>query len=134
MPRFTLMHKTLNLEQIEGKYSAFAKCHYALPVRLPKPLAKDGYGKVRVDGIEISQGKTFFMDTVIKMHMMLIPVGEVAREFDKEYTVSFEGFKAEDGSKYVKILKKAVRDGKLPVKNLRDNAKYVIALVLKTTM
>ncbi len=98
MPKFTLMQKTLNLEQIEGKYSAFAKCHYALPVRMSKPLAKDGYGKVCVDGIEISQGKTFFMDTVIKMHMMLIPVGEVAREFDKEYTVSFEGFKAEDGS------------------------------------
>ena len=98
MPKFSLMQKTLNLEQIEGKYSAFAKCHYALPVRMGKPLAKDGYGKVCVDGVEISQGKTFFMDTVIKMHMMLIPVGEVAREFDREYTVSFEGFKAEDGS------------------------------------
>ena len=100
MASFTLMQKTLNLEQIEGKYSAFAKCHYALPVRMSKPLAKDGYGKVCVDGIEISQGKTFFMDTVIKMHMMLIPVGEVAREFDKEYTVSFSGFTAEDGSKF----------------------------------
>ncbi len=98
MPKFTLMQRKLNLEQIEGKYSAFAKCHYALPVRLSKPLAKDGYGKVTVDGIEISRGKTFFMDTVIKMHMMLIPVGEVAREFDKEYTVSFSGFTAEDGS------------------------------------
>ena len=100
MPKFTLMQKTLNLEQIEGKYSAFAKCHYALPVRMSKPLAKDGYGKVCVDGIEISRGKTFFMDTVIKMHMMLIPVGEVAREFGREYTVSFEGFKAEDGSAF----------------------------------
>ena len=100
MASFTLMQKTLNLEQIEGKYSAFAKCHYALPVRMSKPLAKDGYGKVCVDGIEISQGKTFFMDTVIKMHMMLIPVGEVAREFGREYTVSFEGFKAADGSAF----------------------------------
>ena len=98
MPKFTLMQKTLNLEQIEGKYSAFVKCHYALPVRLSKPLAKDGYGTVRVNGIEISRGKTFFMDTILKMHMMLIPVGEVAREFNKEYTVSFEGFKAVDGS------------------------------------
>ena len=98
MPKFTLMQKTLNLEQIEGKYSAFAKCHYALPVRMSKPLAKDGYGKVTVDGIEISQGKTFFMDTILKMHCMLIPVGDVAREFDKEYTLRFEGFRAEDGS------------------------------------
>ena len=97
MAQFSLMQKTLNLEQIEGKYSAFAKCHYALPVRLKKPLAKDGYGKVFVDGIQISRGKTFFMDTVIKMHMMLIPVGDVAREFDREYTLRFEGFKGEDG-------------------------------------
>lgn len=98
MPGFSLMHKTLNLEQVEGKYSAFAKCAYALPVRMSKPLAKDGYGKVTVDGIKISRGKTFFLDVVVKMHCMLIPVGEVAREFGKEYTVHFEGFKAEDGS------------------------------------
>lgn len=98
MPKFTLMQKTLNLEQIEGKYSAFAKCHYALPVRMSKPLAEDGYGRVTVDGIEISQGKTFFMDMIIKTHCMLIPVGDVAREFDKEYTLRFEGFKASDGS------------------------------------
>ena len=95
-----LMQKSLNLEQIEGKYSAFVKCAYALPVRLSKPLAKDGYGTVTVDGIEISRGKTFFMDTIIKMHMMLIPVGEVAREYDREYTVTLSGFTAEDGSKF----------------------------------
>lgn len=98
MPEFTLMQKTLNLEQIEGKYSAFVKCHYALPVRMSKPLAKDGYGKVFVDGIEISRGKTFFMDTIIKIHCMLVPVGDVAREFDREYTLRFEGFKAADGT------------------------------------
>ena len=100
MARFFLLQRTLNLEQIEGKYSAFAKCAYALPVRMSKPLAKDGYGTVTVDGIELSKGKTFFMDTIIKMHMMLIPAGEVARDFDREYTVCFSGFTAEDGSKY----------------------------------
>ena len=100
MASFTLMQKTLNLEQTEGKYSAFAKCTYALPVRLSKPLAKDGYGTVTVDGIEISQGKAFFMDSVVKMNCMLIPVGEVAREYDREYTVSFHGFTASDGSKF----------------------------------
>ena len=100
MASFTLMQKTLNLEQTEGKYSAFAKCTYALPVRLTKPLAKDGYGTVTVDGIEISRGKAFFMDSVVKMNCMLIPVGEVAREYDREYTVAFHGFTAEDGSRF----------------------------------
>ena len=100
MAKFSLMQKKLNLEQTEGKYSAFAKCCYALPVRLSKPLAENGYGRVCVDGIEISRGKAFFMDSIIKMHCMLIPVGEVAREFDREYTVSFSGFTAADGSKF----------------------------------
>ncbi len=59
MARFSLMQKTLNLEQTDGKYSAFAKCTYALPIRLSRPLAKDGYGTVEVDGIEISREKHF---------------------------------------------------------------------------
>lgn len=100
MAKFSLMQKKLNLEQTEGKYSAFAKCCYALPVRLSKPLAENGYGTVCVDGIEISQGKVFFMDSIIKMNCMLVPVGEVAREFDREYTVSFSGFTAADGSRF----------------------------------
>ena len=100
MARFSLMQKTLNLEQTDGKYSAFAKCTYALPIRLSRPLAKDGYGTVEVDGIEISRGKTFLMDSVVKLNCMLVPVGEVAREYDREYTISFRGFKADDGSAF----------------------------------
>ena len=37
----------------------------------------------------------------------------------------------EGGARYVKILKRAVRDGRLSADILRDNAKYVIAWVLK---
>ena len=100
MAKFSLMQKTINLEQIEGKYSAFAKCPYALPVKLSKPLAKDGYGSIKVDGVELSEGKQFYMDSIVKMHCMLVPVGEVAKDFDKEYTISFSGFVAEDGSHF----------------------------------
>ncbi len=35
---------------------------------------------------------------ILKTYCMLIPVGDVAREFDREYTLRFEGFKAADGS------------------------------------
>lgn len=97
---FALMEKKVNLDQIEGKYSAFVKVPYALPVRMSKPLAENGYGKVTVDGIEVSRGKCFEMDVVIKMHCMLVPVGEVAREYDREYTVRFSGFVAEDGTTF----------------------------------
>lgn len=97
---FALMEKKLNLDQIEGKYSAFVKVPYGLPVRMSKPLAENGYGKVTVDGSEISKGKCFEMDVVIKMHCMLLPVGEAAREYDHEYTVRFSGFVAADGTPF----------------------------------
>ncbi len=97
---FTLMDKKLNLDQIEGKYSAFAKVPYAIPVRMSKPLAENGYGKVTVDGIEVSKGKCFFMDVVIKMHCILIPVGEVAHEYDRDYTLKLSGFVAQDGTSF----------------------------------
>ena len=100
MPKFALLQKTIDLEQIEGKYSAFTKCAYALPVRMSKPIASDGYGTVTVNGVKISEGKPFFMDMILKMHCMLLPVGEVANEFDTEYTLAFSGFTAEDGSKF----------------------------------
>ena len=38
----------------------------------------------------------------------------------------------EGGRKYVKILKKAVKDGRLSVDILRDNTKYVIGMVMKS--
>jgi len=100
MAKISLMQKTLNLEQIEGKYSAFVKCPYALPVRLSRPLAEDGYGTVTVDGIEISKGKEFFMDSIVKMNCMLVPAGEAAREFDRVYTITFSGFKADNGEMF----------------------------------
>ena len=97
---FTLMEKKLNLDQIEGKYSAYAKVPYAVPVRMSKPLAESGYGKVTVNGVEVSKGKCFFMDVIIKMHCLLIPVGEVAKEYDKEYTLKLSGFVAQDGTPF----------------------------------
>ncbi len=118
MPRIALMQKTLDLQQIEGKYSAFTKCAYALPVRLSHRIAEDGYGTVTVDGIEISRGKQFFMDSIVKMNAMLIPVGEVAREYDREYVLEFRGFVAENGKPFrdqafkFRTLPRKVNDGK----------------------
>ena len=97
---FSLMEKKLNLDQIEGKYSAFAKVPYALPVRLSKPLAENGHGTIAVNGQPVSKGTCFFMDVVIKMHCMLVPVGEVATQYGKEYTISFSGFTAADGTPF----------------------------------
>ncbi len=97
---FSLMEKKINLDQIEGRFSAFAKVPYALPVRLSKPLAENGHGRITVNGQPVSDGTCFCMDVVVKMHCMLVPVGEVAREYDKEYTVCFSGFVAADGTPF----------------------------------
>lgn len=97
---FFLMEKKLNLDQIEGKYSAFAKVPYALPVRLSKPLAENGHGTITVNGQIVAKGTCFFMDVAVKMHCMLVPVGEVATEYGKEYIISFSGFTAADGTPF----------------------------------
>ena len=98
--KFKLMDKKLNLDEIEGKYSAFARVPFALAVGMSKPIAENGYGKVLVDGVEISKGKRFTMEIMGTKHCMLIPVGEVAREYDKEYDLEFKEFVAEDGTPF----------------------------------
>lgn len=98
--KFSLMNKMMNPDVIDGKFSAFEKVPYAIQVRMSKPLAEDGYGKVTVDGIEVEKGKAIFIDMVFKIHCLLIPIGEVARDYEKEYTVRLSGFVAEDGTPF----------------------------------
>lgn len=98
--KFSLMEKTLDLDTIEGKYSAFARAPFALPVRMSKPLAPNGYGSVTVDGKPVDRGVPFEMDTVIKMYCLLVPVGAAVWEYDREYTICFKGFTAADGTPF----------------------------------
>lgn len=98
--KFSLMGNTLDLDQIEGKMSAFAKMPYAITVKMSRPLAKDGYGKVTVDGKEISRGVPFLMESVVTLNCMLVPAGEVANEYGREYTLALSGFTADDGTPF----------------------------------
>ena len=97
---FQLLDKTLDLDRVEGKYSAFAKVPYALNLRTSKRVAKDGYGTVTVDGITVSRGAVYDMNVMVSMHCLLVPVGEVAREYGREYTLKLTGFTAEDGTAF----------------------------------
>ena len=69
-----------------------------MQVRCSKPVAANGYGKAKINGIELPKGEIFTMDIIMPMHMLLIPVGAVATEYDTEYEVVLSGFVAEDGS------------------------------------
>lgn len=99
--RFSIMDgKQLNLDRIEGRFAAFERVPYAVTLRMNKPLAEDGYGVITVDGVEVPRGKPFLMDMIVKSHCLMVPVGSVAREYGREYTMKLTGFKAADGSAF----------------------------------
>lgn len=92
--------KELNIDCIEGRFAAFAKHPYAVTLRLSQPIAEDGYGVVTVDGVEVPKGTQFLMDVMVKMHCLMVPVGSVAREYNKEYTIKLTGFKGINGKPF----------------------------------
>ncbi len=97
---FSLMEKTINLDRIEGKFAAFAKAFYAIPVRLSKPIAEDGHGIAAVNGIPVSRGVTFHMDMIVSMDVLMVSVGEAAWEYGREYTLTLTGYRAADGTPF----------------------------------
>ena len=97
IPMMIPIEKTYDPDRIDGKFSAFSKLTRVIQISLTAPIAPDGYGRVTVDGREISKGE---MIQAAGFRMLLIPVGEVAREYDKTYTVALEGFTASDGKKF----------------------------------
>lgn len=100
--KFTMHYeKAMNLERIQGQLTAFERMEYPLTFRLTRPLAKDGYGTVTVDGIAVPRGKEVTMEAMgMKMHNLTVGVGSVAREYDREYTVRLTGFTGSDGKPF----------------------------------
>lgn len=101
MNRFSILEgKELNLDCVEGRFAAFAKVPYSVTLRLSQPLAEDGYGTIAVNGIPIPEGTQFLMDQMIKMHCLMVPVGSVAKEYGKEYTMRLTGFVGKNGKPF----------------------------------
>ena len=98
--------RELNIDQIEGRFAAFAKVPYAVTLRLSQPIAEDGYGVITVDGMEVPKGTQFLMDMIVKMNCLMVPVGSVAREYGKEYTMVLTGFVGVDGKPFPKTALK----------------------------
>lgn len=84
---------------IDGAYSMNVECPRCIPVICSKQIADDGYGRATVNGIEISKGRCYSFSYESKP-VYLLPVGEVANEYDKEYTVRLSGYKAVDNSRF----------------------------------
>ena len=96
-PRMLAIERTFDPEVIDNKLTGFGKIPYSIQVSLMKGMAEGGYGKVTVDGIELSRGA---VADAMGFKLLLIPVGEVARDYDKEYEVCITDFIAENGKKY----------------------------------
>lgn len=91
--------KTYDPDQVDGLLTAYTKVSRYVPVLLLSPLAADGHGRATVDGIALSRCGTV---TVRGFHLLLVPVGEVAREYGKRYRVALEGFTAKSGRRFPK--------------------------------
>lgn len=84
-------------DEVDTHLSRYVKTPYCIPVSLSEPIAPDGYGVVTVNGIEVSEGGQIYD---IGMKYLMVPVGEVFRDYDSECIVSLSGFKALSGEKF----------------------------------
>lgn len=96
-PRMIPIEKTYDPDQIDRNLAAPCKLPRAIQLRLTAPVGK--MGTARVDGIPLSRVETVLDAGTPKL---LVPVGEVAREYDGTYTVELDGFEAKNGKKFPK--------------------------------
>ena len=85
-------------DQIDtGLFSTFTKLSRCIPVALLAPLAEDGMGRATVDGAPLTRCDAI---EIRGIHLLLVPVGEVAREYGRRYRVALEGFTARGGRRF----------------------------------
>ena len=118
MPKFFTMfakhYDPGNVDQ--GMFSMFAVTPHAVPVIATSEVDPNS-GTATVDGKPVSKGKCIKFD-FSPLPFYFVPVGEVAREFGKTYTVKLSGFRNKKGKKFasctfrVTIAERGTDDGK----------------------
>lgn len=100
MPRFFSFLATnydpANVDQ--GMFSMFAAVPHSVPLVCSSEVDLR-YGTATVDGKPVSKGKCIKFD-FSPLPFYFVPVGEVAREFGKTYTVKLSGFRNKKGKKF----------------------------------
>ena len=82
----------------QGMFSMFAVTPHAVPLIATSEVDPNS-GSVTVDGKPVSKGKCIKFD-FSPLPFYFVPVGEVAREFGKTYTVKLSGFRNKKGKKF----------------------------------
>lgn len=83
-----------------GKFAFFMQTTRTIPLVCTQMIADDGYGVATVNGKKISKGKCVKFD-FSPLPFYFLPVGEVATEFDKTYTVELKGYRTVGGGKFI---------------------------------
>ena len=101
------------------KLSVYTKLRGFVAVAALAPV-RPGVGRATVDGVALTRWE---MVTVRGFHLLLLPVGEVAREYDKRYRVVLEGFQTAKGRRFARCafwMRTAKRRERQPAHNERD--------------
>ena len=86
---------TFDPDEIDSSMHAISKMPRAIPVALAAPLTQ--FGTATVDGIALSGCEQ--VKNALNRWFLMVPVGEVAFEYDRSYTVKLEGFRGTLGKK-----------------------------------
>lgn len=96
---FTVLAKKYDPANVDkGIFSMFAVTPHAVPLIATSEVDPNS-GTVTVDGKPVSHGKCVKFD-FSPLPIYFAPVGEVAREFGKTYTVKLTGFRNKKGKKF----------------------------------
>lgn len=89
--------RTYDPARVDDLLTAFTKVSRYIPVLLLAPLAPDGRGRATVDGKALSRCEAIAIRGV---RLLLVPVGEIAREYGRRYRVTLEGFTSARGRRF----------------------------------
>ena len=96
MPKMKPLETTYDPDAVDSSMAMFCKLPRSIPVALSGPVAE--FGTATVDGIALTRCQQT-RDALGKWKLM-VPVGEVAREYGRSYTVRLEGFRGRLGRKF----------------------------------
>ena len=115
---FTMLAKHYDPGNVDkGMFSMFAPVPHSVPVIATSEVDTNS-GIVTVDGKPVSKGKCIKFE-FSPLPFYFVPVGEVAREFGKTYTVRLTGFRSKKGKKFAPCTFRLTTDARG-----KDNGKH----------
>ena len=98
LPVMIPLRRIFEPDAIDDILSPYTRlCRYTA-LALSAPLAEDGMGTAAVDGVPLSGCEQV---KAAGFTLLVVPVGEVAQDFDRKYRVTLRGFRARSGLPYL---------------------------------